>query len=230
MRAKDIMTETIVAVTETTPVHEIVGLLLKHRISGVPVVDGDQRVLGIISEGDLLRPIGRSRDSADRPWWLEAVYSGGRLAFERERERAAGDVMTRDVAVVDVETPLGDVAELLERRHIKRVPVLQDGRLVGIVSRANLLHGLATTIIDAYEPGAAADRSIRADILNAIETDPSLRSVLINVTVRDGAVKLWGVVENEAEMAAAERHAKAAAGVKSVRNNLGLPPASGVPV
>ncbi len=127
-------------------------------------------------------------------------------------------------------TPLNEIAELLARHHIKRVPVLSDGRLVGIVSRANLLHGLANTIIDQHEPGAAQDRQLRHELMRILLEEHKLDPVFVNVTVNDGNVRLWGVVESTDEAVVAEAAAKALPGVKSVENKLGLGPMSGVPV
>ena len=230
MQAKDVMTEDVVAVMEDTPIHEIVGMLLKHRISAAPVIDADRNVVGIVSEGDLLRPEGDRPIRAGRPWWLEAVFAGATVEFKKQDGRTAGSVMTRNVVAVDYDTPLNEIAALLERRHIKRAPVLRDGKLVGIVSRANLLHGLANSIIESHEPGAARDRQLRAAVLKALKDTAELNTILVTVTARNGDVRLWGVVENEDEVAAAERAAKAVAGVKSVQNNLGLGPVSGIPV
>jgi osmotically-inducible protein OsmY len=108
--------------------------------------------------------------------------------------------------------------------------VVANGKLVGIVSRANLLHGLANMIVDHHEPGAEKDRHLRNELLNALLDRPELESVLINVIVRDGKVRLWGVVESDGEVAAAAKVAEGVPGVVSVENNLNLGPLSGVPV
>ena len=230
MQAKDIMTANVISVTEDAPVHEIVGLLLRYRISAVPVVDGARKVVGIVSEGDLLRPEAADGTGTRRPWWLEAVSASRQLDYNKAHGRTAGAVMTRNVITVDESTPLNEIAELLERHHIKRVPVLSDGGLVGIVSRANLLHGLANTIIDRHEPGAAKDRQLRHDLMKILLDEHKLDPVFVNVTVSDGNVRLWGVVENADEATAAESAAKSLPGVKSVENNLGPGQMSGVPV
>ena len=230
MQAKDVMTAKVVSVSKDTPVHEVVGLLLKYRISAVPVIDEARQVLGIVSEGDLLRPEGTSHHGARQPWWLTAVLASQGLSYDTLRGRTAGDVMTRDVYSVDEEASLSEIAELLERRHIKRVPVLRNGKLVGIISRANLLHGLASTIIEHHEPGAAKDRQLRAELTKLLLDKHELDGVLINVTVRDGNVRLWGRVENAQEAALAESAVKSLAGIKSVENNLGPGPMSGVPI
>jgi CBS domain-containing protein len=238
MQAKDVMTVNVISVSEGTPIHEVVGLLLRYRISAVPVIDSACKVVGIVSEGDLLRPEGSSSGEMRRPWWLEAFFSdrpealfaGLPVAHEKAHGRTAGTVMTRNVITVDEDMPLNEIAELLERHHIKRVPVLRDGRLAGIVSRANLLHGLANTIVDHHEPGAAKDRELRHELMKILLDDHKLDTVFVNATVSDGNVRLWGVVENADEAASAEAAAKTLPGVKSVENNLGLSPMSGVPV
>jgi CBS domain-containing protein len=230
MQAKDIMTTNVISVSEDTPVHEVVGLLLRYRISAVPVVDNMGKVVGIVSEGDLLRPEGASPAGMRRSWLLEAAFTGQLVEHEKAHGRTAGAVMTRNVIAVNESTPLNEIAGLLERHHIKRVPVLSDGKLAGIVSRANLLHGLANIIIDHHEPGAAKDRQIRHELIKILLDEHKLDTVFVNVTVDDGNVRLWGVVENADEAAAAEAAAKTLPGVKSVESNLGPGPMSGVPV
>lgn len=230
MQAKDIMTVNVISVSKDTPIHDVVGLLLKHRISAVPVVDEMGVVVGIVSEGDLLRDEATGRRRPDHPWWLVAVVSSGAVTYEKARYGTAAGVMSRDVVTVQEDTPLPEIAELLERRQIKRVPVVANGNLVGIVSRANLLHGLANMIVDHHDPGAEKDRRLRNKLLKVLMNRPDFESVLINVTVRDGEVRLWGVMESDEEVAAAEKLVESVPGVTSVENNLNLGPLTGVPV
>jgi CBS domain-containing protein len=230
MQAKDVMTAKVVSVSTDTPVHELVRLLLRHRISAVPVVDDAGKVVGIVSEGDLLRPEGAHRRGARRSWWLEAILAGRAVGYDKADGRTAAAIMTRDVITVNEDTPLNQIAELLERHHIKRVPVLRDGRLTGIVSRANLLHGLADAIVERHEPGAAEDRHLRDQLVNILLGEDRLETALINVTVSNGKVRLWGVVDDAEQAAAAERAAKALAGATSVESHLERAPMSGVPV
>ena len=229
MQAKDVMTSKVISVTADTPVHDLVRLLLRHRISALPVVDDSRQVVGIVSEGDLLSaaPEGIYGKPA---WWLAGLMVGANLDYEQIYERTASEVMTREVTTVEEDTPLAAIAKTLEREHIKRVPVLKDGKLVGIVSRANLLHGLANDIIERHEPGWAADRTIRAHVVDALRHESALDAHVINVTVREGVVTLWGVVDGEAARAAAQRLAMAVADVKSVENHLGPGPVSGLPM
>jgi CBS domain-containing protein len=230
MQAKDVMTLNVISVPEDAPVHEVVRLLLKYRISAVPVVDGAGKVVGIVSEGDLLRPEGASRAAARRPWWLAALFAGQTVAYQKAHGRTAGAIMTREVVTVDEDAPLNEIAALLERHHIKRVPVLRDGRLAGIVSRANLLHGLAATIVDHHQPGAAEDRHMREELVNALLHQHKLDAVLVNVTVSEGNVRLWGLVDDAEQAALAERAARALPGARSVENHLVLGPVSGLPI
>jgi CBS-domain-containing membrane protein len=222
MQARDVMTRKIITVSESSPVHEIVNGLLRHHISAMPVVDDSGRPVGIVSEGDLLRSEGTSPK--------EPVLAGRTVAQDRAHGRTASAVMTRNVVTVNEDAPLSEIAALLERHHIKRVPVLRNGRLVGIVSRANLLHGLADTIVEHHEPGAMADRQLRDKLVDMLLQEPQLQDVLVNVTVSEGKVRLWGVVDTTDQAAAAECAARSLAGAKSVENNLGLSPVSGVPL
>lgn len=226
MQAADIMTTNVVTVRPDTGVREIAGLLLKHRISAVPVVDPDQRVLGIVSEGDLMRRAENETDDR-HSWWLEAIFSTHDMAgdYIKTHGRNAGDVMTRNVVTVTEETPLYEVARLLERHHIKRVPVIRDGSLVGLVSRANLLHGLIAKGAEGGGPSAAGDKTIREELLHALSQEAGLRTALINVIVNDGVVQLWGLVESGTERKAAQIAAENTRGVKSVENHLGEIPA-----
>ncbi len=232
MQARDVMTTDVISVFADTPVHDIVKALLKHRVSAVPVVNRNQHVVGMVSEGDLLfDPEGPPAGGpAKQAWWLAALMLGGSFDYDQLHGRTAGEIMTRRVFTVDEEASLPEIARLLERRHIKRVPVLKDKQLVGIVSRANLLHGFANDIIERHEPGAASDRAIRADVIDALRRQTMLSSRVINVTVKDGVVELWGTVDNGEQKEAAERAATDVTSVKSVNNNLTPSPVTGLPV
>src|SRR6516165_7389814 len=156
MRAIDIMTSAVITVREGATVPEVAKLLADNGISAVPVVDKDNRVVGMVSEGDLLHRAETGTEHR-RPWWLEMVSSTDKLAGEYIRSHSGNikDVMTRDVLSVTEETPVADVAVLLETNRIKRVPVLRDGQLVGIVSTANLVRALAMTINEPTSGGEA---------------------------------------------------------------------------
>jgi CBS domain-containing protein len=221
--AKHIMTEDVITVGATATVAEIARLLLEHRISAVPVLDEAGRVVGIVSEGDLVRRIG----DTDSPgsWWLR-VFSGSESpeAYIRRHGRRADEIMSRNVISVTPEAPLGEVARLLERKRIKRVPVIDDaGRLAGILSRANLVQGLA--VADPLPGPPSSDEELRRRVFQALQSAPGFVSTGVNVTVADGVVELWGVVRNDAEERAARIAAENVGGVRRVETHLGrMPP------
>jgi CBS domain-containing protein len=223
LQAKDIMTTGVITVAADATVAEIAKLLIDNRISAVPVVDADKRVLGIVSEGDLMRRA-ENETERHRSWWL-AMWE---LPEERAADyihshgRTAGEVMTRDVATVSEDASLGEIAELLEERRIKRVPVLRDGRLVGIVSRANLLHGLATAAKPAA-PASTEDRALRERVATALRSDLGVMDTLINVIAKDGVVDLWGEVPTETELRAIVVAAERVTGVREVRHHIFVP-------
>jgi CBS domain-containing protein len=216
------MTTSVVSVSTDTPVHEIVSTLLKHGISAVPVLDAGQHVVGIVSEGDLLLDSDAPtlEGPGEQAWWLATLVLGGSIDYDKLRARTAGEIMTSRVISVGEDAGLADIARLLERNSIKRVPVLNDNKLVGIVSRANLLHGLASSIAERHEPGIAHDRGIRVRVVDALRNQVLLNSQLINVTVTDGVVELWGAVDNDEQRKCAEQTADGVDGVSSVRSSL----------
>jgi CBS domain-containing protein len=145
MNAADVMISNVITVGPDANLQDVARGLLSNRISGMPVVAADGKLVGIISEGDLMRRA-ESGTERRRSWWLEMLTGREALAAQyiKEHSRKVSDVMTREVITVKPETPLNDIATLLERNGIKRVPVVKDGKVVGIVSRANLLQALAS--------------------------------------------------------------------------------------
>ncbi len=218
MLAKDVMTTAVLTVTPETDVGEIARTLLDAHISAIPVIAADGRLVGIVSEGDLIhRPESETRR---RPsWWLRLLATPEEPAerYLREFGRRARDVMTKGVISVAPDTPLTEIAALLEKHHIKRVTVLEGGKLVGIVSRANLLRGVATW----QKPSGVRveDSALRAQLLAALN-EAELPMHLINVTVTGGVVEIWGVVDTEIQIDAARAAAEATVGVVSLENHL----------
>lgn len=145
--AADIMTRNVISVLPETSVRAVAALLACHNISAVPVIDGTGTLRGMVSEGDLMAPFAAT--TADkREWWLGLLAEGERLAPEfldyiAEDHRQAANVMTGNVVTVTPETSLSAIADLLTRHRIKRVPVLENGRVAGIVSRADLIRAMA---------------------------------------------------------------------------------------
>lgn len=217
MRAKDVMTSPVVTVGPETTVQEIAKLLIERRISALPVVDQGERVIGIVSEGDLMRRL-ENADERHRSWWLrlfsDAVTDAGE--YVKMHGRHAADVMTRKVITVGQDTPLHEIAALLEERRIKRVPVVEDDRLVGIVSRANLLHGLAARPQDTPAP-SMDDEAIRARILTTLREDIGGMTHFVNVVVDAGVVDLWGITDSPDVARAIRVAAETTPSVRDVR-------------
>jgi len=220
MHARDVMTTQVITVGPDTRVPEIAQLLLKHRISAVPVVSAAGRVVGIVSEGDLIR---RAETGGERPhsWWLTLMAGSEELAREYVKSHGmqASDVMSSDVVFVRGDTPVGEIARLIERRRIKRVPVVEDGRLVGIVSRADLLRGLAAKTPPGPAP-SADDRTIRQQLLDTLGSAPWVTTRSINVIVTEGIVHLWGFVSSADERRAMVVAAREVPGVRAVEEHL----------
>jgi CBS domain-containing protein len=224
MHVADVMTARVITVSSETDVQEIARLLLEHNISAVPVVDDSGKVLGIVSEGDLMRRVD-SDEGQRKSWWLR-IFAGGSSASDyiKTHARKAHEIMTRDPITITEDEPLHRVARLLEKHHIKRVPVVRDGKLVGIVSRANLLRGFSATAPDVETPITSDDRQIRDAILKEVDENTGVWVDRINVIVTAGVVQLWGLVESQEEKTAVEVAAENTPGVKSVENNLGMMP------
>ncbi len=221
MQAQDVMTTNVVTVARDTPVTEIAKLLLERQISAVPVVADDGQLLGIVSEGDLIHGLGQ--EGAKRSWWLDLLASPQTRAESslKGHGRLAWDVMTRSVISVTPETPLSEIAALLEARRIKRVPVLRDGELVGIVSRADLLRGFA---LQPSADASADDRALRERLTVEFQRSGVSSHLYVNVVVRDGAVHLWGIVPARDDAEALRLAAARVPGVASVESHLAVHP------
>ena len=223
MRAMDVMTSSVIVVSPDTSVQAAAKLLDDNRISGMPVVDADGQVLGMVSEGDLLRRTEIATDERRRSWWLELFTSTRELAstYVKGHAHTVKDIMHQPVVSVREDTPLAEIADLLERHRIKRVPVMRDGKLVGIVSRSNLIRALASVAPDKLAI-LSSDQEIREAVLHELS---GRRWALPrhNVMVQDGVVHLWGIVRSEDERSAIRVAAEGVPGVKGVRDHLYFP-------
>jgi len=220
MNASDVMTRNIVSVSRDAPVAEAIRLMLDNHISGLPVIDEANQLVGILTEGDLLRR-GETGTERHRPRWLEMLMGPGRLADEyvRTHGRKVGEIMTRDLASVTPDTPLDEVVGLMERRRIKRVPVLDGDRPVGIVSRADLLRALARTL-EEKPAVTAGDEAIRERIFAELAKVSWVPRDGLAITVANGVVDLDGVILDEKERDALRVAAENVPGVKAVEDRL----------
>jgi CBS domain-containing protein len=218
MRVKEVMTPNVVCIGADEPVLKAARLMLQNRISGLPVIDKDGELVGIVTEGDFLRrsELGTQRQ---RPKWLEFIVGPGRLAQEYTQSsgRKVEEIMTPDPRTIGEDETLEAVVDTMERHHVKRLPVTRGGRVVGIISRANLMHALASLTRDVAAP-AAGDSAIRDQILAAIgKQDWAPR---INVIVSGGVAELHGVITDDRERAGLIVAAENVPGVKRVRDHL----------
>jgi CBS domain-containing protein len=220
MRAIDVMVRDVVTVRPDTDVADAVKLLAEHDVSALPVVDGEGNLLGILSEADLIHraEIGTEKH---RPWWLEAVTGASRLAeeFAKSHGKKVGEIMTSGAIAVSEDTPLSEIAALFEQKRIKRVPVVKDGKLIGIVSRSNLIQALAT-VVGRMDQHDEADRQIRLDLLSRLQAQTWTDFGSRNITVSGGVVPLWGLVGSEAERKALLALAEDVPGVARVSDEM----------
>ncbi len=225
MKAKDVMTTAVVTVGPDMRVEEIAQLFMDKQISGAPVVDAYQNLIGIVSEGDLMRRLEENDDGASprRSWWLQFVASTEERSADYVKVHGAHakDVMSHNVYRVGEDATLGEIARLLEEHRIKRVPVVTDGKLVGIVSRANLLRGLAVRKDAGLAPSSVDDQEIRRRVLDGLSKEGWLSHGTLNVIVENGVVQLWGFVDSEKERQAMMLVVENAEGVSAVEDHLG---------
>jgi len=220
MRAIDVMVRDVVTVHPDTDVAEAIKLLAEHDISALPVLDKDGNLIGVLSEADLIHraEIGTEKH---RPWWLEAVTGGSTLAeeFAKSHGKKVGEVMTDGVISVTEEAPLSDIATVFERKRIKRVPVVKDGKLVGMVSRSNLVQALASAVgrVDQHDE---TDRQIRLELMSRLKEQPWTGFGERNVTVGNRVVHLWGLVGSDAERKALRALAEGVPGVTRVADEM----------
>jgi CBS-domain-containing membrane protein len=224
MNVQDAMTKDVVKAKPETTIGEIATLLVTHRISAVPVVAEDDRIIGIVSQTDLGH---RSETGTEkkRKWWL-AIFDDPEMQareYVKSHGLHAGDVMTRHVITVTPTTSLAEVAEVLDTQRIRQVPVVDGGKLVGMISRADLVRKLA----EASLPATAArpqNGQLQKAIWAAVKSQPWLDAAYINVSVKDGNVELYGAVSSDAQRQALRVLVENVAGVKSIKNDVGLLP------
>ena len=218
MQVRDVMTRGVISVKADESILKAARLMLQSRISGLPVVDAKDKLVGVVTEGDFLRrgEIGTTRR---RPKWLEFLVGPGRLASEyvHQSGRKVSEVMTPDPVTVGEDDSLETVVRLMERRRVKRLPVMRDGRMVGIISRANLMHAL-TSLAHEMPAVAVDDAAIRDRILAALAEHHWAFGV--NVVVKDGVAEIWGTIMDEREREGCIVAVENIPGVKQVHDHL----------
>jgi CBS domain-containing protein len=232
MRAMDVMTTDVITVDPGTTVQGLATLLAERGISGAPVVDSNGNLIGIVSEGDLLHraEIGTAHRHRvrRRSWWLDHFASDAARDYVKSHGRTVNDIMTRDVVTVAEDTDLADVAAALEAKRVKRVPVLRGSKVVGIISRANIVRAVGATKGAPVREGENDDRSIRARLLGELGREEWAKIWPEDVIVRDGVVHFWlSDDEPEEKRQALRVAAETIAGVRGVEEH--FLPAPAVP-
>ena len=216
MKARDVMVRDVITIGPRDSVAHAANLIAQNDVSALPVIDDHGRLVGLISEGDLMNreEIGTE---IHHPWWIEAVTPGATLAaeFAKSHGKRVEEVMSENVITATEDTSLADIAALLERNRIKRIPILRNGELVGIVSRSNLVQALASNGA-ASTASLDSNRVIREELLSRLEQQSWTDFGSRNIIVSDGKVHLWGLVGSPAERTALIALAENVPGVTEV--------------
>ncbi len=220
MRAKDIMTRSVVSIGPEATVLQAARLMLQQHISGLPVIDRAGKLAGMLSEGDFLRR-SETGTARRRSRWLEFLMGPGRIAADYIHSHGSNvsEVMTKDVKTVGENATVEDIVQLMEKRRIKRVPVLRGGRVVGIVTRSNLLQAIVSLARSA-PPTAPDDNAIREQLLALMQKEQWAPASTVNIVVRDGVVELWGMIFDERQREALKVAAENIPGVNAVNDHL----------
>jgi CBS domain-containing protein len=225
MKAADVMVANVITVGPDASVAEAADVLLANRISGVPVVGRHGELIGIVSEGDLIRRA-ETGTQHRRSWWLEVLIGSRPLAADYVKSHAlkVADIMTREVVTAGLDTPLRDIATLMEKNSIKRLPIVKNGKVIGIVSRANLVQAVASRWKRNEQRPVVDDLTIREEVMARLDAEPWTRFNSVNVIVQDATVELWGIVDSETAKQAARVAAEITPGVRAVHDNVVVQP------
>ena len=233
MNAHDVMTRNVISIDPDSTVLQAARLMLQHRISGLPVIDKDGNLVGVLSEGDFLRRR-ETRTERKRSRWLEFLMGPGSIASEYTHSHGnkVSEVMTTEVQTVDENAGLEDIVELMERHRIKRVPVMCGSEVVGIITRSNLMRAMVSMArVAPAQASAKDDSAIREQLLAVMQKEEWAPVATTNVVVRDGVVELWGVVIDERQREALKVAAENIPGVKAVKDHMAwIEPVSGMTI
>lgn len=221
MLARDIMVAPVITVQPSASVQSVAELFVARGISGAPVVDAQGKLVGMISESDLLHRV-ETGSERRRSRWLTFLTDDSTLAEDYVRARASKvkDVMTRNVITASPATPVHEIATLLESKRIKRVPIVENNEIVGLVSRANLVQALAGARKTLEIP--LSDSQIRKQLLDHLAQQPWAAGMTLNVTVEGGVVSLWGMVPSTPQRTAIRIAAESITGVTAVNDYIAV--------
>jgi CBS domain-containing protein len=222
MKGQDIMTRDVATVRPETSVRDIAALMMEKQISGVPVVGDDGTIVGIVSEVDLLHRAEVGTERKHKWWfWVFADSDAAAREYAKAHGLAARDVMSRYVVSVRDDADVRDVADILDRQRIKRVPVVRDGRLVGIISRRDLVRALSQ--VQVSKTAATVDNAVLHERLrDRLRSQSWLNDGHINVAVNDGVVELWGLVVSADQHRALRALVEGTEGVRRLEDHLAV--------
>ncbi len=217
MKVEEIMTKDVITVSPKTPIHEAAQLMIDHGVSGLPVVDDAGSVVGIVSEGDLIL---REKPRERAPWWRLFFGDAERLAREYQKAHGmtVGEVMTRSLIAVSPDFPIESAALILDQHRIRRVPVVAEGQLLGILSRGDLIKALAKA--PARAGGQPSDERLVREMRARLAEEPWVSNRGIVAQAKDGVLSLWGLVLTETEKSAVETMARTIEGCKGIDSHL----------
>jgi CBS domain-containing protein len=223
MKVTDIMSTNVATVAPGTSIKEVATLMVQRRISGAPVVDEGGHVVGMISEGDLIR---RPEMATDKPLSRWASLMTGQEQKARDFVKTHGlharEVMTAAVVTINADATLNEAAGRMEKNKIKRLPVVENGKLIGILTRADLLRALAASPEFKLATPPASDRAIREELNDLLRREDWAASAMVNVIVTDGMVQMWGVIDSEDQRKALRVAAEGIDGVRAVEDHLSM--------
>lgn len=220
MKAADIMVRDVACVGPEATVRDVASLMLERRISGVPVVDGERRLLGIVSEGDLIRRPEIETDHIPEGW-LGVFLSEEQRArnFVKSHGRKAREVMSQPVICAAPEAPLAEIVRLMERHRVKRLAIVEQGRLAGLVTRTDLVRAMVAH--QGASPVAASDDALRNRVTSMLDGEAWTSSAMVFVRVEDGIAQLWGTVESASQREALILAVRGVPGIRDVQPHLG---------
>ena len=220
MRVKDVMTTAIVSVSPDASIAEAIRRMAKSHVSGLPVMNASGQLVGVLSEGDLLRRI--EMGTTKKAHWLESLFRPGHLAdvYKHTHGRKVEEVMSTDISSIDQNLPLESAVSLMEKRRIKRLPVVDGSNVVGIITRADFIRALASFVSETYEENATSDQEIRDAILKEVRNQSWAPKATLEVQVRNGVVELHGAITDERLRDAIKVAAENVAGAREVHDHL----------
>ncbi len=221
MRVRDSMSKSVVSISPSTTIAEALDTMVRSRLSGLPVIDDVGRLVGMVSEGDFLR---RSELGAEKPSssWIASLLMPGKAAkaYARAHGRRVDEIMSGNVATVEPNASLGEAAALMEKRRVKRLPVVEDERVVGILSRSDFMRTLAEIVRPNADEQPASDEDIKQCIVAELHAQPWAPVASIDVAVKDGVVSFHGVLTDERQRHAIRAVAENVQGVRKIHDHM----------